>query len=118
MSSQAIKCHKCRYTLFDETCILDSSLTCDPTKCESYDIKRFIYVSEDKVPEWIKQKIETEEWTKGKLHCQKCNNRIGSFDYISGRKCDCGSSVIPPIHLVTSQIDRPIKIQNINNLRL
>ncbi|KAJ8734043.1 hypothetical protein PYW07_014594 [Mythimna separata] len=113
MNPQAIKCHKCRHILFDDTCIQDSSLTCDPKKCESYDIKRFIYVSEDKVPAWIKEKIENEDWTKGKLHCQKCNNRIGSFDYISGRKCNCGSSVIPPIHLVTSQIDRPMQIQNI-----
>lgn len=118
MSSKPIKCHKCRTILFQDTCILDSSLTCDPDKCDSYNIKRFIYISEDKVPDWIKQKIEEEQWTKGKIHCEKCKNRIGSFDYISGRKCECGASVVPPIHLVTSQIDRPINLSNINNVML
>lgn len=114
MSSKVIKCHKCRQILFEDTCIVDNSLTCDPKTCDSYNIKRFIYISEEKAPDWIKEKIENEQWTKGKLYCEKCHNRIGSFDYISGRKCECGTSVLPPIHLVTSHVDRPILINNIN----
>lgn len=110
MSSQVLKCHKCRNILFDDTCLLDSADNCDTKTCASYDIRRFIYISEDKVPDWIKNKIESEDWTKGKLNCQKCNNRIGGFDYVSGRKCDCGASVLPPIHLVSSHVDRPIKL--------
>lgn len=108
MSLPVVKCHKCRHILFDNSYILDNSVTCDPKQCASYDMKRFIYMREDNVPVWIKDKIEKEEWTKGKLNCEKCNCRIGSFDYISGRKCDCGASVLPAIHLVSSQVDRPI----------
>lgn len=108
--TQVIKCHKCRHVLLEQSCVIDSSLICDPKSCESYDVKKFIYISEDKAPAWITDKVEEEQWTKGKLHCAKCNNRIGSFDYVSGRKCDCGASVLPPIHLVTSQVDRPIAV--------
>lgn len=68
----------------------------------------FLYLQEDQLPKWIKLKVEEEQWTKGKLHCENCGFKVGSFDFISGRKCDCKKSILPPVHFVSSQVDRPI----------
>lgn len=110
MSSKVLKCHKCRQILLEDTCVIDSVITCDPKICDSYEPKNFIYIKEELAPAWIKEKVEQEQWTKGKLYCEKCKSRIGSFDYISGRKCACRTSVLPPIHLVSSHIDRPVTL--------
>uniref|UniRef100_A0A1E1VXE5 E3 ubiquitin-protein ligase n=1 Tax=Pectinophora gossypiella TaxID=13191 RepID=A0A1E1VXE5_PECGO len=104
-----IKCHKCRHILLDDINKIYSSEVIH-SECDSYDIKKFIYLLEDNLPIWIKLKVEEEQWTKGKLHCENCGSKVGTFDFISGRKCDCGKSVLPPVHFVTSQVDRPIKI--------
>lgn len=111
--SNAIKCLKCRTKLIDDiSLITNQNFQCDPQKCNSYDIKKVIYLMEDKLPEWIKSRIENEQWTKGRLNCEKCSCRIGSFDYISGRKCECGETVLPPVHFTSSQVDRPILSEN------
>ncbi|CAG4922427.1 unnamed protein product [Colias eurytheme] len=104
-----VKCYKCRNVLVDDLqtsspspeCILDGN-------CNSYDVKSFIYLLEDKLPEWIKNKVEEEQWTKGKLHCSNCGCKVGSFDFVSGRKCECRNSVLPPVHFITSQVDIPL----------
>ncbi|KAI5634803.1 hypothetical protein NE865_12521 [Phthorimaea operculella] len=103
-----IKCHKCRHILLEDITRVYNNSADHP--CDSYDIKKFIYLVEDKLPDWIKQNVEAENWTKGKLHCSNCRSKVGSFDFVSGRKCDCGQSVLPSVHFVTSQVDRPIKL--------
>lgn len=106
-----VKCHKCRNVLLDDINkqTVNKSL-CVPQLCSSFDRKQFIYIAEDFIPNWIKCKIEEEQWMKGKLHCETCGNRVGAFDFISGRKCDCGVSILPPVYFISSQVDRPIKI--------
>lgn len=106
-----IKCHKCRNILLKDCPkhVIDT-FECDPQKCGTFNEKQFIFLSEDQLPSWIKMKIMKEQWTKGKLHCESCGSKVGSFDYISGRRCNCGSSIIPSVHLITSQIDRPLNI--------
>lgn len=104
-----VKCHKCRQVLLD--CLkrgILNKLPCDPTTCQSYDLNKFIYLLEDKLPDWTQEVIEKEEWTKGKLHCPKCTSKVGSFDFISGRKCECGNSQLPAVHFISSQIDKPV----------
>lgn len=104
-----IKCHKCRNVLLDDISnVTNNSTRCDQQECSSYSLNNFIYIAEDNLPGWIRKKVETEQWTKGRLHCEKCGCRIGIFDYISGRKCNCGQTVLPPVHFVASQVDRPI----------
>ncbi|KAJ9580748.1 hypothetical protein L9F63_024074, partial [Diploptera punctata] len=44
-------------------------------------------------------------WQKGRLNCPKCRGRVGSFDFVSGLKCDCGKHVLPPVHVVRSKVD-------------
>lgn len=104
-----IKCHKCRHVLLEDLSVVcNNNASCDLKKCCSYNINSFLYLAEDKLPDWIKTKVEEELWTKGKLVCEQCRCKVGSFDYVSGRKCDCKESVLPPVHLVASQVDRPI----------
>lgn len=107
-TNPVIKCHKCRHILTDAN--VTNTVGC-PAACTSYDIKQFIYLLEEKLPNWIKLKIEEEQWTKGKLHCVNCGSKVGSFDFVSGRKCECGTTVLPSVHFVTSQVDRPIFIK-------
>jgi hypothetical protein len=42
---------------------------------------------------------------KGRLHCPKCQCRVGGFDFVSGQKCACGLCVLPAVHLVSSKVD-------------
>ncbi|XP_026323565.1 E3 ubiquitin-protein ligase RNF180-like [Hyposmocoma kahamanoa] len=90
MESQAkgaIKCHKCRHILFEDISNIYVNVAKDKAQCcSSYNINNFIYLLDERVPEWILKKIADESWTKGKLHCEKCGNKVGSFDYTSGRK--------------------------------
>ncbi|CAH2099926.1 unnamed protein product [Euphydryas editha] len=106
-----VKCHKCRHILLED---MNGTYTSVCSKsCASNNNKNFVYLVEDNLPAWIKQKVEEEQWTKGKLHCESCKSKLGSFDFVSGRKCDCGDSVLPPVYLVTSQVDIPISLPNL-----
>lgn len=100
-----IRCFKCRHTLLKEADNhhFISPITCDLSECTTK--SNSIHLTEDKLPEWIRQKVEAENWTKGKLHCANCGFKVGSFDFISGRKCECGSSVMPSVHFISSQVD-------------
>lgn len=107
-----IRCQKCRHILLhDYTPYICGN--CDHGKCDSYDTRNFIHLAEDTLPDWIKSKIVEEQWTKGKLHCENCRFKVGSFDFISGRKCECKNSILPPVHFISSQVDRPIIVTNV-----
>lgn len=110
--SKIMKCRKCRHVLLNDLNITHNLQSCGTKDCASYDLKRFVFVYEDKMPTWIRTKVEDEQWTKGKLHCENCGYKVGSYDFISGRKCDCGKSVLPPIHFISSQVDIPIPIKS------
>lgn len=78
--------------------------------CESLLTLNSIYLNEEHLPAWLLSLIEHENWAKGKINCSSCKGRIGSFDFLSGLKCDCNKFVLPPVHLVKSKIDL-IKLQ-------
>uniref|UniRef100_S4P3U6 E3 ubiquitin-protein ligase RNF180 n=1 Tax=Pararge aegeria TaxID=116150 RepID=S4P3U6_9NEOP len=107
-----VKCHKCRQVLLSDLSATYNKSRCKDT-CSSYNRNNFIYLLEDHLPAWIKVKIEEEQWTKGKLHCENCGCKVGTFDFVSGRKCECGITVLPPVHFVLSQVDIPILIPNL-----
>lgn len=46
-----------------------------------------------------------ESWTKGRLHCPNCNNRIGTFNFINELKCNCSKFITPPIKITNSKVD-------------
>lgn len=107
-----MKCKKCRKLLFNdnECCKLfinahsaDDQVT--EFNCISLNDMKLIFLNEEFLPEWIKCEIEKNNWSKGKLNCLYCNVRIGSFDFISGLKCECNNFVLPPVHIIKSKID-------------
>ncbi|KAJ0180858.1 hypothetical protein K1T71_002943 [Dendrolimus kikuchii] len=49
----------------------------------------------------------------GKLHCPKCNNKIGSFSWVMGCKCPCGQKVAPAFYLVPSKVEWSNIVQNV-----
>ncbi|XP_073957747.1 dual specificity protein phosphatase MPK-4-like [Choristoneura fumiferana] len=49
----------------------------------------------------------------GKLHCPKCNHKIGSFSWVCGCKCPCGQKVAPAFYLVPSKVEWSNIVQNV-----
>ncbi|XP_050518862.1 E3 ubiquitin-protein ligase RNF180 isoform X2 [Diabrotica virgifera virgifera] len=109
---QEIKCKKCRKTIFSPDQIktnlilnahghpMDNSRVCDIDVEETN-----VFINDEHLPSWIKDRIEAEEWSKGRINCPNCDSRIGSFDYVSGQKCACFTNLLPPIHFIKSKID-------------
>ena len=51
----------------------------------------------------------------GKLHCPKCTSKLGSFSWISGCQCPCGSKIAPAFYLVPSKVDWSNAVQNVQS---
>lgn len=52
---------------------------------------------------------------EGKLNCPKCNSKLGSFSWISGCQCPCGSKIAPAFYLVPSKVDWSNAVQNVES---
>lgn len=107
-----IKCKKCRKILFENTqsMLLNAHslpISQEEDMCESITQAYNLYIDEECLPIWVKTSIEKGEWSKGKILCPHCNTRIGGFDFISGMKCSCSSSVLPSVHIIKSKVDLP-----------
>ncbi|XP_067009394.2 dual specificity protein phosphatase MPK-4 [Anabrus simplex] len=50
---------------------------------------------------------------QGKLHCPKCNSKLGSFSWIMGCQCPCGSKISPAFYLVPSKVEWSNMVQNV-----
>lgn len=128
-----VKCKRCRKVLFTEetTPLLTAhgEVRTGPThtRCGTGAPEYCLYISEENVPEWIREtidkvrvsyRVETcfyfplvsisfqDYWIKGKLHCPHCHSRLGSFDFVNQTKCDCGESLPPPIRIIHCKVDR------------
>ncbi|KAJ9574386.1 hypothetical protein L9F63_025969, partial [Diploptera punctata] len=42
---------------------------------------------------------------QGKINCPKCNTKLGSFSWIMGCQCPCGSKISPAFYLVPSKVE-------------
>ncbi|XP_048481610.1 dual specificity protein phosphatase MPK-4 [Plutella xylostella] len=51
--------------------------------------------------------------SSGKLHCPKCQAKIGSFNWIMGCRCPCGQKVAPAFYLVPSKVEWANIVQNV-----
>ncbi|XP_058791767.1 dual specificity protein phosphatase MPK-4-like [Phymastichus coffea] len=51
----------------------------------------------------------------GKLCCPKCASKLGSFSWISGCQCPCGSKIAPAFYLVPSKVDWSNAVQNVQS---
>ncbi|XP_032666703.1 dual specificity protein phosphatase MPK-4-like [Odontomachus brunneus] len=50
---------------------------------------------------------------EGKLNCPKCNTKLGSYSWIAGSQCPCGSKIAPAFYLVPSKLDWSNVVQNV-----
>ncbi|XP_014484783.1 PREDICTED: dual specificity protein phosphatase 12-like isoform X2 [Dinoponera quadriceps] len=50
---------------------------------------------------------------EGKLNCPKCNTKLGSYSWIAGSQCPCGSKIAPAFYLVPSKVDWSNVVQNV-----
>ncbi|XP_042237063.1 uncharacterized protein LOC121876174 [Homarus americanus] len=113
--SERVRCRKCRKLLLskDEFCLLDAHSqdyhdtqeNIDGGGCTSVDHHSCLYLSEESFPDFILTVINESSWTKGKIHCPGCQARIGSFNFVSGSQCACGSHVLPQVHILRSKVD-------------
>lgn len=102
----SFKCKRCRHLLFSDKELSDThNKPLNETESHDCTSNNVWYLREDVIPSWITNQIDAYDWTKGKLHCVTCGCRIGSFDFVSGSKCKCGSSVLPAVHVVASKVD-------------
>lgn len=51
--------------------------------------------------------------TNGKLHCPKCQSKLGSFSWTMGCHCPCGRQVSPAFYLVPSKVELSRSVQNV-----
>lgn len=51
--------------------------------------------------------------TEGKLHCPKCEVKLGSYSWTMGCQCPCGCQVAPAFYLVPSRVDWTNVVKNI-----
>lgn len=50
---------------------------------------------------------------EGKLNCPKCNSKLGSFSWVSGCQCPCGSKIAPAFYLIPSKVDWTNAVRNV-----
>lgn len=106
-----VKCKHCRKNLFNKECIslftshneIKKNLT--DVGCETNNFESCSYISVEKLPKWIEHTINQESWTKGRLHCPNCNNRIGTFNFVNELKCNCSKFITLPIKITNSKVD-------------
>ncbi|CAG9864146.1 unnamed protein product [Phyllotreta striolata] len=106
-----MKCKKCRKAILNESEVKqfvdahNSKFDSDPEECDSIRNGTNVYLTTYKLPAWLLDQIDAENWTKGKIHCPHCQNKIGTFDHIGGQKCSCAKYELAPISFVKSKID-------------
>ncbi|RZF47401.1 hypothetical protein LSTR_LSTR009140 [Laodelphax striatellus] len=114
MSNIQLKCKKCRIVLTEDFrnnplsahgLLLDTENVRESSRHCLQKIPEVFYFLENCMPWWIRERVDEAGWLKGKLTCPRCSAKLGSFDFVSGSKCDCDSFILPPIHLIRSKVD-------------
>lgn len=107
-----VKCKKCRNTIINTlqcpNLLINAHhepINITNNECHTISNENLIFLTEDLLPDWVMQKIQEAEWSKGKLNCTNCDSKIGGFDFISGIRCECTGNTLPPVHLVKSKVD-------------
>lgn len=52
--------------------------------------------------QWMNGVLDEEH---GKLHCPKCNTKIGGFNWNEGIDCPCGANVKPAFYVIPSKVE-------------
>ncbi|KAH1003500.1 hypothetical protein HUJ04_003419 [Dendroctonus ponderosae] len=107
-----IRCKKCRNILLEnkesDQQLLNAhgaSLNETGTPCSSVTEQTMCFLNDEVLPDWANEKIVENEWIRGRLHCPKCQARMGAFDFVSRQKCECGQTFLPAVHIIKSKVD-------------
>ncbi|KAK6635520.1 hypothetical protein RUM44_000772 [Polyplax serrata] len=109
----SVKCRKCRHLLFlhPEITLLNghsvspTELSVKYVECSTIQEDNLWFLQDTNLPSWISDVVNKANWTKGKICCPNCQGRLGSFDFVSGNKCQCSSYILPPVHIVKCKVD-------------
>ncbi|XP_075993076.1 E3 ubiquitin-protein ligase RNF180 [Genypterus blacodes] len=94
-----LRCRKCRKGFVDSSCLypVEEAEESSAPACSIW------HVNVDALPEWILTSVQQAQWTVGKLNCQNCGARLGSFNFVSRVWCPCGRETA--VHLSKSRVD-------------
>lgn len=91
------RCRKCRHNLSLEKSI--------DTRC-MVSSDSVLYITVDNIPDWVLAQINKATWTKGKVNCEKCGGRLGSFDFTNIKLCQlCGGHDVSAVHIQKNRVD-------------
>ncbi|XP_075158808.1 dual specificity protein phosphatase MPK-4 [Haematobia irritans] len=51
--------------------------------------------------------------TQGRLHCPKCDQKLGNYSWINGCQCPCGEEVSPAFYMIPSKVELSKAVQNV-----
>ncbi|KAH8315373.1 hypothetical protein KR067_001785, partial [Drosophila pandora] len=51
--------------------------------------------------------------TQGRLHCPKCEQKLGNYSWINACKCPCGETMTPAFYLIPSKVELSKAVQNV-----
>lgn len=109
-----IKCKKCRFNIINVSQTVSEHGDESVCKKDSNRTQQKLFIPESSYSSWILEAIETSNWTKGKFYCPTCNNKLGTFDFVSSGKCFCGQYCVPSVILMSSKIDYPsVNVKNL-----
>lgn len=94
-----LRCRKCRRCIVDST----SMSMVDNIDESSAAVCNIWHINMDTLPGWILTSVHRAQWTVGKLNCQFCSSRLGSFNFVSHTECPCGRDAT--VHLNKSRVD-------------
>lgn len=97
------RCKRCRRVLASESSLITHQ---DKNNPSTYCTKAYFI----EPLSWMK---DITHCTEGKLYCPKCNFKVGSFTWIMGCHCPCGSQIAPAFYLTPSKVDWSNVVKNV-----
>lgn len=119
MMSSFYRCRKCRARLFGEESLITihhESITTETSSTNEcwQKLSNILFIDEQNMDNWIREQIDSGEWTKGRLICPtvRCLARVGSFNFINGEFCHCGQYQLPSIQFNMAKLDKSLSLSS------
>ncbi|XP_023720741.1 dual specificity protein phosphatase MPK-4 isoform X1 [Cryptotermes secundus] len=111
------RCRKCRRIVASASNLLPHIPKERPSwtdkKWSTEDREAMMLCSETYFVEPLAWMSSVTQSLQGKIHCPKCKSKLGSFSWIMGCQCPCGSKISPAFYLVPSKVEWSNMVQNV-----
>ncbi|XP_069696399.1 dual specificity protein phosphatase MPK-4 [Periplaneta americana] len=111
------RCRKCRRIVASASNVLPhvpkEKQTWTDKKWSTGDRETMVLCSETFFVEPLAWMPSITQSLQGKLHCPNCKSKLGSFSWIMGCQCPCGSKISPAFYFVPSKVDWSNMVQNV-----